>query len=333
MQFDFDTTHSLITKEDILSKVSEEAIFKYYLGVTPSKKLIVSKFRNDNNPTCSFYRKNKYLYLHDFATGEFINCFSCVQKLFNISFTEAIKKIADDFGLTKLGPTNYIAQIANFSTPKLDTKKETLIEVEVKDFSDSELNWWRSFGVYKKTLQKFQVVSCKTVFLNKQIIAQAKDKDYIFGYYGGIVNKIPAWRIYYPKRKNYRFLSNWKANHIQGYDQLAKTGNLLVITKSLKDVMALWAYKINAIAPTSENLFIPDKMLEELKTRFKRIVVFYDNDLPGVSGLNKIKKLHPELLYFFIPRKLGAKDFSDLRKKYGFHNTKKIITKFLKKIK
>ena len=46
-----------ITKEFILSKLTEESIFCYYLGIPQvSKKLIRSKLRKDKNPTCGFYR-------------------------------------------------------------------------------------------------------------------------------------------------------------------------------------------------------------------------------------------------------------------------------------
>ena len=67
-----------ITKEFILKNLSEEEIFCYYLGIDRvSKKLICSRLRSDKNPTCGFYRNSKGdLYLHDFATGEFYNCFS-----------------------------------------------------------------------------------------------------------------------------------------------------------------------------------------------------------------------------------------------------------------
>ena len=49
-----------ITKEFILSKVSEEEIFCYYLEINSiSKKLIRNRLRKDNNPTCGFYRNSK----------------------------------------------------------------------------------------------------------------------------------------------------------------------------------------------------------------------------------------------------------------------------------
>ena len=175
-------------------------------------------------------------------------------------------------------------------------------------------------ALLEKILKKFKVYSCKNVWLNGNYFAKSAQNNMMFGYYGGIKDKVELWRIYFPQRKEYRFLSNWNSNKIQGFNQLPKTGNVLVITKSMKDVMTLYSVGIPAIAPNSETLFISDNVLSNLKERFNRIFVLYDNDLPGISNMNKIKKLHPELNYLWIPRETGAKDISDLHKLLGKKN-------------
>ena len=81
------------------------------------------------------------------------------------------------------------------------------------------------------------------------------------------------WRLYFPSRSTLRFLTNWRANKIQGAKQMPKNGDLLIIQKSMKDVMCLYELGITAIAPNSENLFLSDKQLEAVKNRFKRIIV------------------------------------------------------------
>lgn len=90
--------------------------------------------------------------------------------------------------------------------------------------------------------------------------------------------------------------------------------------------MTLYAYGITAIAPNSENLFVTDSQLQKLKSRFKQIFVFYDNDLAGIQNMNKIKKAHPELSFLYIPRSYEAKDISDFRKKYGHKKTEQLIS-------
>ena len=111
---------------------------------------------------------------------------------------------------------------------------------------------------------------------------------------------------------------------IQGAKQLPKVGSTLVITKSLKDVMTLYSFGITAIAPNSEHLFISEKQFEKLKARFKNIYVFYDNDLTGISNMNKIrKKFNVKCLW--IPKKYGVKDISDFYQRYGKEETLKLI--------
>ena len=128
-------------------------------------------------------------------------------------------------------------------------------------------------------------------------------------------------------------MGNVSTKTIQGYKQLPKGGKLLVITKSMKDVMLLYELGIPAIAPNSETQFVSDKMLEELHTRFKHIVLLYDNDLTGVTFTNKIRKAHPDLIPFLIPRKTLCKDLSDFYKVYGKLETKKLIKSGINYIK
>ena len=59
--------------------------------------------------------------------------------------------------------------------------------------------------------------------------------------------------------------------------------------------MLLYEFGIPAVAPNSENQFVTESQLEKIKSKFKTILVFYDNDLAGIQGMCRIKKIHPEL--------------------------------------
>lgn len=77
---------------------------------------------------------------------------------------------------------------------------------------------------------------------------------------------------------------------IQGIHMLPKTGEYLVLTKSMKDVMVLYELGIPAIAPCSETTFISDSQYRKLKDRFDNLILFYDNDQTGISYMQKIRK-------------------------------------------
>lgn len=328
--FDY-TFEPKITKEFLLSRNNEETYMSYYLGIPIKKGLFRSPLRADQHNTCSFFKgKSGNLYFKDFATGQCLTFEGVVMEKYDCNYHEALKIIARDFGYTK-DSTVKKAQVK--IQPKFEEEKQTFIQIEAKNFSEHELKWWEGFGVTKDILHKFKVFSCKTVFLNGNIFAQSAQHCPIYGYYFGKKENIEQWKIYIPSRKEFRFINNVSTKNIQGYKQLPKQGKLLVITKSMKDCMTLYSFGIPAIAPSSESTFISDKLLEELKSRFKYIVVMYDNDLPGIRGLKKIRKNFPELTYFWIPRKYEAKDISDFYRKYGRKETQEFIINYLKKLK
>lgn len=86
-------------------------------------------------------------------------------------------------------------------------------------------------------------------------------------------------------------------------------------------------YNIPSIAPNSENTPISDKTLEKLKSKYKKIIYFFDNDEPGKKSLEKIKLAHPEIITYCLPDGY-EKDISDYRKKHGKKATDKLIEEF-----
>ena len=319
-----------ITKELILSRFSEEQLMEYYLHIPVKKGLFRSPLRRDKQPTCSFYRnKSGTLIFKDFATGQHLNIFDVVQSIFRCDYFESLRIIANDFGIVRDNALHKNPGKINLNPIKIKDKEISKIQIEVQEFTDGELKWWGKYGISKDILKRFNVYSCKHVFLNDQLFAESQQHCPIFGYYGKKYQGLELWRCYFPKRTSFRFITNWPSKKIQGYDQLPKKGKLLVITKSMKDSMCLCSCGITACAPNSENLFIPDKVLEDLKNRFENIVVLYDNDRPGLYNMAKIRKEHPELTYVFIPKRYGSKDISDFYKDHGRKETLNLIKTFI----
>ena len=322
-----------ITKEFIFSKINQESIMQFYTGIdVTSKKLHLSPFRNDHKVTCALYKsKSNILYLHDFATNEHINCFQVVMKKYGVNYYEALQIIARDFRLVG-GSNSNLKEAPKLVQPLKETEK-TRIQVQIKDYTEQELEWWKSFGISKKLLKKYHIYSLQHVFLNGALKFTSDEKSPIYGYYfGKDKNGIEKWKIYFPLKTEYRFLNNLSKKVLQGYHQLPKTGDLLVITKSMKDVVALYGFGIAAASPNSETLFIEDKKLEEFKQRFKHRLVLYDNDRPGKHNMWLIRKQHPELNYFYLPFYL-SKDFTDSIKLVGVDNMKEYVDEFMSSYK
>ena len=137
-------------------------------------------------------------------------------------------------------------------------------------------------------------------------------------------NPMYAYKVY-DRFKIYRPLADkytkWRNNltpyDIQGYEQLPKKGDLLIITKSMKDVMCLYEMGYTAISPASESTFLTPDVIDALKLRFKRILICFDRDVPGVKNMRKIS-LKTGLNGFLVHKKFQSKDMSDAIKNNGF---------------
>lgn len=316
-----------ITKDLILSSITEEQIFSFYIGSeVKTKKLFRSHLRDDKQPTCSLYRnKSGTLIYKDFATNSYLDCFSYVMELFKCSFPEALRIIANDFNIVKDNTLQRNRGKIISKDFKIEEKEFSKIQIEVQDFTQSELSWWGKYGITPEILKKFDVYSCKHVFLNGQIIAKSQQHCPIFGYYGKKYQGNELWRVYFPQNKSCKFIGNWPSKKIQGLDYIPKSGKILVITKSMKDVLCFYSLGIPAIAPCSETQFISDTVLKDLQSRFTHIFVLFDLDSTGIKFSKKIKQEHPDLVVTLLSRTDRCKDISDYYKKYGRKKTISMI--------
>jgi hypothetical protein len=97
--------NSLITREDVLKHVTQEEIYSFYLGEDISKLGVFhSPLREDNIPSFAlyFHKVNRnILMFKDFATGDCGDFVLLIVKMFNLSYYEALKKIAYDMKLSE----------------------------------------------------------------------------------------------------------------------------------------------------------------------------------------------------------------------------------------
>lgn len=301
-----------LTKEYLYEKIGQEKLMEHYTGKPVIKGLFVCppQIRVDKKPTCSFYKNKKgVLIFKDFAgiSGDVVQI---VMHIFECSYYQAMRIIANDFGLISYSKMDKNPPKLEYTGSEMLETEPAKIQVELKKFSDKELKWWENYGITLDILKKFRVYSIKSLFLNGKYFSSSTDSSPIYGYYGGSSD---LWRIYMPTKISYRFLSNWTSSMIQGVKQLPKTGDHLIITKSLKDVMSLYSFEINAIAPISETIVLTDIKYKKLSDTYNNIICFYDNDLAGVKGAQKYKKKYNSRCIFI--KRQYAKDFSDLLKK------------------
>lgn len=256
-----------LTKDYILSNVSQITIFSTYLNISDkiikycidTGDLIKSPLRNDIHPTCGFrYDKKGKLKFRDFAGYFWGDCFDLVAYIISYNYNKPIdvnnKKdfikilthitfVFKDIFYGKEKDINLLSDIDN-SISKIKNSKN-IIEIVSRNWNEDDENYWGQFGITLKDLNINFVVPVDQFYINRKINPQPKynyDKDdpcysYILGQdKQGIYNI----KLYFPNRdKSYtRFICN--CNHLEGIYQLERNDyDVIIITKSTKDRIAM----------------------------------------------------------------------------------------------
>jgi len=328
------------TGEDILSRISEESILEYYLGEPISfKEKVFSPFRKERRPSFSF-KQNGNIIWKDWGTGEAGNCFKFVMKKYGCTYYEALRIIYNDFfkgkQVSKMDD-NVLAELKLMKEDHLNSvKKYTQIYTVPKPFCITDYKFWSKYGISLTTLLHFEVTPCEEVWLSKYNHQQGQYDEYkLINIYSN-TNPIYSYlfrnkerescKIYSPyAERQWKFISNEDKNTIEGYTQLPQRGKLLLLTKSLKDTMSLYSLGFSACSFQSEAFMPSTNAINELKDRFERVVVFYDNDQTGQEFSKKIANKHM-LENISVPSiDYEAKDISDLIKYYSIKEAKNLM--------
>lgn len=322
--------NELISRDDLLMYTSQEQIYSHYLGEkVDSLGVFHSPLREDNIPSFALYFhrvERGVLMFKDFATGDSGDFVVMVMKMFNLSYYEALWKIAYDMNITNM---NVQANRAVGNYTKIVQKEKVDLGVKLRPWELRDKIYWSSFGIKKSTLKKFNVHPICYVFYNN---AAVKAHNYAYVYVES-KDGSTTYKIYQPyEAKNRKWINNANYTVHQGYTQLPIVGDLLIITKSLKDVMALHdAIGISSVGLQSESVMMKDSVMEEYKSRFKKVICLFDNDEAGkklsVSFTERYNVPH-----IFVPELPKVTDFSDLVKAVGQQEAVEILKKLIKEI-
>lgn len=323
-----------LTKENVLNKVSDENIFRHYCS-NFGKRRFKSEFRDDKSPSCSFYYSFKWYY-KDFGSGELLDCFDYIMKKYCLSFSETLNKINNDFGLNLGGSSNSPKSSlqVNSSIKKETVLSRTIINVKYRDFDRLDNIYWSQGYIKEELISKYYVFPIKWYEVIKSeydfYVREPKDLAYTQNFYKDELN-IFRRKIYRPNSNIEKWTSNITPLVVPGIKHIDDYGDLLIITKSVKDLLVFvtLGYK-NTISVNNETSFMPLKVFNNLKSRFKTIVLFYDNDETGVLQATKIsEKYNINKLFFFDTE---AKDAFDTIKKYGKKETSSFIKDKIKEL-
>jgi hypothetical protein len=321
--YDFNKVVEVDCLRDLLKQTTEYDIYSFYIGEQfKIGRVMHSPLRKDDHPSFGVFKSSirSNLMWKDQATGKSGNVIMFVSELFNITYDEAIQKIISD---------NIKQTTEGISIAESYKKLKTTISVQKKNFTETDDNYWGQYFITRDILKNYEVFPILTFWVNDtpSNLFYSKDQP-LYAY-----QIFDSFQIYspYASKKN-KFRNSTTSYDIHGLEQLPEYGNLLIITKSKKDVMVLDRLGYNAIAPCGENTPIPKVIIDDLKQRFNRLLILYDNDKAGIQGAKKLAIEH-NIDWVYLPLELydkfKIKDISDYIKNYKITKTRELLKKII----
>jgi hypothetical protein len=331
----------LPNSQDILNCVTDLEIFEYYLGKIPTRA-ISSPLREDTKASFSLFHSERHgmILFKDFATGDVGDCFIFVMKLFNLAGkTDAFNRVASDFHLNQfeINPT-----VVN-SLPKRRKLKASIdafkkgkfkISVTIRNWKIRDKNYWHGrYGLNKAQLEYCNIFPISHYFINGYC-TKADNLAYAF-----VEEKDgkQTFKIYQPFSDTKKWINNNDFSTWELWTQMPASGEVLIITSSRKDAMVIKSLfpskKITSCALQSEGVKPKQVVIDELKRRFKRIYVMYDNDFknpnnPGRAAGAKFAK-QTGFKQIEIPDGCEVKDPSDYRSTFDAPALINLITNLI----
>jgi hypothetical protein len=327
-----------LNKSNILRFVSAKDIYNYYLG----GKLVYgrafsSPFREDKNP--SFVISKQTDYFNDYATGENGDCFTFVKHVYggHMNFYEVLKQIAMDLNIANnfiimdrsVRPTQ-IKEVRNISR-RGSFQGDFELKVKVRPYQKHDLEYWNSYGIDERHLRMAKIFSISHYFING---SQQKAARHAYVYVE-LKDGKESYKVYQPFSKYMKWINNNDYSVWELWTLLPKTYDKAIITSSRKDAISIIKnFRVPSTSFQAESIVPKAHVVDEMKSRFKKVYLFYDNDFdnPDNPGQTLAKKRIDQFGFtnLYIPEKYGCKDFSDLVYDYGVKNACEILTQIMK---
>lgn len=333
-----------INKEYVLSNIKEEDIISKYLNISvydiiacySYNQLMISPFRSDSKPSFGFkYIKGRLKY-YDFGTNDKGDCFDIVGKCLglnpnsNVDFVKILLHITNTFKLSS-NCNGFFNEGNTINKEKeLEIKK---ITISIRDYNNEDVKYFNSYGILH-ILQYLNVYPIESyTFDERKYNCKLNNPTYAIA--TGIKNNTNIIKIYSPKTKE--FYTNHNIVH---YHKLYTASEVLIITKSFKDVAVLIdLIKGRILNVTINFLYIPNEnylidSIEMFDIKFKHDIIFtlFDYDNSGIHLSWLYRKIH-NTIPLFITSGLWkrkqlyrySKDISDYRRVNGKIDTLELI--------
>ena len=328
----FGVPKNSVSLEDIMNRVTEIDILSFYFNIKEIPCVIHSPFREDNRPSFGLYLSNNgRIYYKDYATNENGGIFDLLGKLWKCDYKKVLERIDKDIlkinkGNIKINNTANSIIVRN----NKEHNSNSDLQCKVRDWRNYDIEYWNQYGISLEWLKYAEVypISHKIVIKNQHKYIFKADK-LAYAYVEHKEGKVSI-KVYQPLNTNgYKWSSKHDSSVVSLWTKVPEYGDILCICSSLKDSLCLWANMgIPSISPQGEGYNMSNTAINELKRRYKRIFVLFDNDEAGkIDGLKF--STNTGFINIVLPD-YGAKDVSDLYKLVGKDKWLQIIIPLFK---
>ena len=273
-----------IRLEAILDKIEPYDIYRFYLGRDfKIGKNTHSPFHSDSDPSFNInVAPGGQLFHVDFGDRtKRGNCFKFVQQLYGVDFQAALLKIDIDFGLGLWCDKRYDYKeiVAEFKKPKiLKPKKECIIQVITKNFTNLQLRYWNDYHIDISELKEDNIFSINKLYVNKKHV---NVPEVCFGYFYE-----QGWKIYTPfaGKGEMKWISNIPIHLMDGIKDLVP-GPMALIQKAKKDKLVAKKFVKNTASTQNESpQAISPENIDFLQKNFDKTILQFDPDRAGVTA-------------------------------------------------
>jgi hypothetical protein len=325
-----------ITTDDITSVVSEDQILGYYLGITRVPCVINSPLRPDRNPSFGLFSLDgKRIYYKDFSTKDWGDTFYLLSQMWKLDMGQTLNKIYEELVIHKKNsnqPNTVI--IGEMVKGRISYSKDVDLKVKVREWKQHDIEFWEQFGISLPWLKFSNTYPISHIIVTKNHNTYTINADKYAYVYVEFKDGNPSLKIYQPFSENFKWTNKHDGSVWDLWQQLPKTGEHLIITSSRKDALCIWENSnIPSCSLQAESYLPKEHVVNELKQRFKKVYVLYDNDFDKPINYGDVyaKDLAKqfELIKLKLPDELLIKDTSDLCKRDGRKQVKQTINNLI----
>lgn len=311
-------TKTSITLKELLAEVSEPEILAHYLGITKIPCIISSPLRSDQHPSFGIFSLDGiHVYYTDLATKENGGTFELLGRMWGTQFPDTLDKVYKDIVGNKQHSVSSKALLPKVNTSKI-TDSDSTLEVKVREWQKHDIEYWESYGITLVWLQYAEIYPVSHIIITKGGNRRVFGADkYAYVYVEHKEGK-DTYKVYQPYNTNgFKWRNKHDRSVISLWTKIPETGDKVCICSSMKDALCLSCnLMIPAIALQGEGYGISDTAANELRRRYKEVLICLDNDKWGIEDSKKLAE-KTGFRNIILPPVEGAKDISDIFKSLG----------------